>query len=77
MLGDLGKFIVAKGFKKLPKVQKIARSVHSAGALYTYAAKVKMTPEATDKKVDISIMLRVELLKLCSPKEMHLTVTSL
>ena len=27
MLGDLGKLIVAKGFKKLPKVQKIARSV--------------------------------------------------
>ena len=22
MLGDLGKFIVAKGFKKLPKIQK-------------------------------------------------------
>ena len=22
MLGDLGKFIVARGFKKLPKVQK-------------------------------------------------------
>ena len=30
MLGDLGKFIVAKGFKKLPKVQKIARSGHTA-----------------------------------------------
>ena len=26
MLGDLGKIIVAKGFKRLPKVQKIARS---------------------------------------------------
>ena len=25
----LGKFIVAKGFKKLPKVQKIARSGHT------------------------------------------------
>ena len=24
MLGDLGRLIVAKGFKKLPKVQKIA-----------------------------------------------------
>ena len=30
MLGDLGKLIVAKGFKKLPKIQKIARSGHSA-----------------------------------------------
>ena len=27
--GDLGKLIVAKGFKKLPKVQKIARSGHT------------------------------------------------
>ena len=29
MLGDLGKLIVAKGFIKLPKVQKIARSGHT------------------------------------------------
>ena len=28
MLGDLGKFIVAKAFKRLPKVQQIARSGH-------------------------------------------------
>ena len=28
-VGDLGKFIVAKGFKKLPKVQKIAISDHT------------------------------------------------
>ena len=27
--GDLDKLIVAKGFKKLPKVQKIARSGHT------------------------------------------------
>ena len=29
MMGDLGKLIVAKGFKNLPKVQKIARSGHT------------------------------------------------
>ena len=29
-VGDLGKLIVAKGFKKLPKVQKIANSGHTA-----------------------------------------------
>ena len=28
-VGDLDKLIVAKGFKKLPKVQKIARSGHT------------------------------------------------
>ena len=27
---DLGKFIVAKGLKKLPKVKKIAQSGHTA-----------------------------------------------
>ena len=32
MLGDLGKLIVSKCFKKLPKAQKIARSGHT-GAL--------------------------------------------
>ena len=30
-VGDLGKLVVAKGFKKLPKVQKIAKSGHTAG----------------------------------------------
>ena len=29
-VGDLGKLIVANGFKKLPKVQKIAKSGHTA-----------------------------------------------
>ena len=29
MWGDLAKLIVAKGFKKLPKVQKIAQSGHT------------------------------------------------
>ena len=28
-VGDLGKLIVAKGFKKLPKGQKIAKSGHT------------------------------------------------
>ena len=28
-VGDLSKLIVAKGFKKLPKVQKIAKSGHA------------------------------------------------
>ena len=28
-VGDLVKFIVAKGFRKLPKVQKIAKSGHT------------------------------------------------
>ena len=28
-VGDLGKLIVAKAFKKLPKVQKIAKSGHT------------------------------------------------
>ena len=36
---DLSKIIVAKGFKKLPKVQKIALSGHTAyGGRYGYFA---------------------------------------
>ena len=31
-VGDLGKLIVAKAFKKLPKVQKIAQSGHTGDA---------------------------------------------
>ena len=30
-VGDLGKLIVAKGFKNLPKQQEIAKSGHAAG----------------------------------------------
>ena len=30
-MGDLAKLIVAKGFKKLPKVRKIAKSGHTGG----------------------------------------------
>ena len=30
-VGDLGKFIAAKGFKKVPKVQKITNSGHTDG----------------------------------------------
>ena len=33
---DLGKLIVAKGFKKLPKVQKIAQSVHTDRNMLSY-----------------------------------------
>ena len=29
-VGDLGKLIVAKGFKKFPRVQSIAKSGHTA-----------------------------------------------
>ena len=32
---DLGKLIVAKGFKKLPKVQKIANSGHTGWKAHT------------------------------------------
>ena len=31
---DLGKLIVAEGFKKLPKVQKIAQSGHTGCCVY-------------------------------------------
>ena len=34
-VGDLGKLIVAKGFKKLHKVQKIAKSGHTVISAYS------------------------------------------
>ena len=37
-VGDLGKLIAAKGFKKLPKVQKIAKSGHTAHKLHLTSA---------------------------------------
>ena len=37
-MGDLGKLIVAKGFKKLPKVQKIAKSGHTERHLARFGA---------------------------------------
>ena len=33
MLGYLGNLVVVKGFKKLPKFQKISRSGHTAAIL--------------------------------------------
>ena len=36
-VGDLGKFIVAKGFKKLPKLQKIANSGHTGSQTFLRA----------------------------------------
>ena len=36
---DLGKLIVAKGFKNLPKVQKIARSGHTVQVELFYIRK--------------------------------------
>ena len=35
-VGDLGKIIVAKGFKKLPKVQKIPQSGHTECNILLY-----------------------------------------
>ena len=36
---DLGKLIVAKGHKKLPKVQKIAQSGHTGRQIYIITSK--------------------------------------
>ena len=39
-VGDLGKLIVAKGFKKLPKVQKIAKSGHTGLEVHKMVDKI-------------------------------------
>ena len=40
-VGDLGKLVVAKGFKKLPKVQKIAKSGHTEFVIKLLANFIK------------------------------------
>ena len=40
-VGDLDKLIVAKGFKKLPKVQLIAQSGHTADAKLNIKVELK------------------------------------
>ena len=39
-VGDLGKLVVAKGFKKLPKVQKIAKSGHTPLVEQDFPSKI-------------------------------------
>ena len=63
MMGDLGKLIVAKGFKKLPKVQKIARSGHTACT--RYVAKICYRVITTFAKIEAdSLEFKVNVLCL-------------
>ena len=41
---DLGKLIIAKGLKKLPKVQKIAQSGHTGKNTFCGASLIKPFP---------------------------------
>ena len=41
-VGDLGKLIAAQGFKKLPKVQKVAKSSHTAPKANCTCFKVQL-----------------------------------
>ena len=43
MLRDLGKLIVAKGFRRLPKVQNIARSGHTVYGAPLLASSLQTT----------------------------------
>ena len=42
--GDLAKLIAAKGFKKLPKVRKIAKSGHTAAATQMQMCTYSLSP---------------------------------
>ena len=65
MLGDFGKLIVAKGFKMLPKVQKIARSGNTVwhspvidGIIWYYPKRngvSNQSEQRVSEKVEISI----------------------
>ena len=62
-VGDLGKLIVAKGFKKSPKVQKIANSGHTS----SYPRLVKNSPEVTTMLHLILLLLEMSVYYLCLP----------
>ena len=62
-VGDLGKLIVAKGFKKLPKVQQIAQSGHTVGMPYQ---KICLKGQVSIAVCKAGIQLRLYLPKwLC------------
>ena len=62
-VGDLGKLCVAKGIKKLPKVQKIAKSGHTAPVLkdvqlsifFSKTRRRRQDPKTKDKDKSFSI----------------------
>ena len=59
-VGDLGKIIVAKGFKKLPKVQSIAQSGHTGPSTNFLSFKTILA-----KDVDSEASATAENLKFC------------
>ena len=65
---DLGKLIVTKGFKKLPKVQKIAQSGHTARAGPLPILKLRIQANSDDLTNDdqggVVWNLRVEQFKM-------------
>ena len=62
-VGDLGKLIVAKGFKNLPKVQYIAQSGHTGRS---DAEKGRKRQTGNDKMIGPPLCLVVEALTLQS-----------
>ena len=47
MLGDLGKLIVAKGFKTFPKIQNITQYGHTGGESLT---SIEIVTQFTDRE---------------------------
>ena len=60
MMGDLGKLIAAKGFQKLPKVQKIARSGHTGKYRGVRLFLAAAFPSQTAKNVKRYYTLKVK-----------------
>ena len=49
-MGDLGEWIVAKGFKKSPIVQEIAQSGHTASMVVYLKEKLKAVKEGEGER---------------------------
>ena len=51
IVGNLGKLIAAKGFKKLPKVQKIAKSGHTAWKRERYSKRAVVVAQLVERSL--------------------------
>ena len=65
-VGDLGKLIVANGFKKLPKVQKIAQSGHTATNRQQMRDLHKSRPNESQLQSRVRGLVRAECTWLAS-----------
>ena len=71
-VGDLEKLIVAKGFKKLPKVQQIAQSAHTDHSLVKQKQKKCYTQKIAKREKSASGKSKAQIISGQSYKQLTL-----